>query len=91
MSSVPSSMHSCLWCIFLKLQFYVILHSLLGNSLVKVKLAIRQLVSKNLILFIRGAACRNKLQSYSTWDIHVCVYSCQSSANKLLAGVGQPF
>lgn len=73
MSSVPSSRHSCLWYIFL--NFYMILLSLLGPSLVKVKVAIGQLVSKNLILFFRGAVCKSKLQSCSTWAIHAgCIF-----------------
>lgn len=51
----------------------MILHSLLGNSLVMVKVAVRHLVSKN-ELFVRVSTCRDKSQSYSVWDIHTCVY-----------------
>jgi len=47
---------------------------LLGNSLVKVKVAIRQLFSKNLIPFVRLAVCRRKLQSYSVWAIHAVLF-----------------
>lgn len=43
----------------------MILQSLLGNSLVMVKVTVRQLISKELIMFIRLATYRNKLQNDS--------------------------
>lgn len=54
----------------------MILCSLFGNSLVMVEVAVTWL--KNLILFIRLTAHRNKLENHSAWDILACVYLFQS-------------
>lgn len=72
MSSVASSRHSCLWYIFL--NFYIILLSLYGPSLVKVEVAMGQLVSKNLILFFRGAVCRSYKVTLLGLFMHGCIF-----------------